>query len=521
VSNVAGGGERVPCVHCGEGIFSHARLCPHCRLSALVDVTAVEALDDRRRYSLSRALLGSGLLGPASLAAIQLQLKATPPCLGRGLTQEQAGKVIAVAREAGVESLKTGAEPPAPARETPPRKAAVPSATKSDARFLAIGLVALVVITIGVQMARSRSVNADLAMIALQTPPAPIRSAPQVIPTPTPTRTRSVPRKALESVVAIRCGNQSGAGFFVGPELVLTNAHVLCGQSTPVQVSTMDGHKGLGQVQRLDDYLDLGLVHVRMSGEPRKPLPFADASLLTPGTRVFLAGSPKGLDFTFHEGTVSRVGQPILGLAYVQVDARINPGNSGGPLLDEEGRVVGVVSMKMEGEGLGLALPINYAIDAEKLPFLPSVEGWVSSDGFQRIAAAAKIEANAVEGQLAESLDTAAIIRIRSDAYGRPLILVGRIASKEPPAEDMRFEFRSGSEVLCWRTAHTAHWQEELKDLPLPPRMAAWLKERRMSLRLFTTEVSPGLSGCPALRGRSVSIVLQGGEQSDSASRLH
>jgi S1-C subfamily serine protease len=517
--SVAGGGDRVPCVHCGEGILPLARICPHCRLSALVDVTASDPLDDRRRYALSRALLGSGLLGPASLAAIQIQLKSTPPCLGRGLTQEQAGKVVEVARQAGVVGLTTSAETSASVKGTGPSSAVRPAVGRNDARFFAIGMVAVAAVTVvAFHLARSRPAAPRPAAIAPLVTPAPLFNDRPV--SPSPPRTRAVPREALESVVAIRCGHQAGAGFFVAPDLVLTNAHVLCGQSTPVQVSTMDGHKGLGRVQRLDEYLDLGLVQVRLSGEPRRPLPLADASLLTPGTRVFLAGSPKGLDFTFHEGSVSRVGQPILGLAYVQVDARINPGNSGGPLLDEEGRVVGVVSMKVEGEGLGLALPINYALDAEARPFLSAIEGWVPSESFQRLAIAAKLQANAIEGQIAESLDKAAIIRIRSDAYGRPLILVGRIASKEPPAEDMRFEFRSGAEVLCWRTAHTAHWEEELKDLPLPPRMAAWLKERRMTLRLFTTEVSPGLSGCPALRGRPVSILLQGGEQSESASRL-
>jgi Trypsin-like peptidase domain len=71
-----------------------------------------------------------------------------------------------------------------------------------------------------------------------------------------------------------------------------------------------------------------------------------------------------GLDFTVHEGIVSSLSRSMGGLAYVQLDAKINPGNSGGPVIDSRGRVVGIVTLKArDAEGIGLALPINYAYE--------------------------------------------------------------------------------------------------------------------------------------------------------------
>jgi hypothetical protein len=86
------------------------------------------------------------------------------------------------------------------------------------------------------------------------------------------------------------------------------------------------------------------------------------------------------MDQTVHEGIVSHLGRNLFGVTYIQVDANISPGNSGGPLLNQRGEVVGIVSMKnAAGEGLGFALPINYAY-ASGAPLvqvsIPVSEAW-------------------------------------------------------------------------------------------------------------------------------------------------
>lgn len=488
-------GHRVSCLQCGEQILDIARTCPYCKLSALVDVVVRTPLDDRRRYELARRLVSSPMSAGRSLSAIQKDLLASPPVLVRDATRNLAEQAIRLAQGVGADAV---------AQSTRPAAVQVFKLAPHPAPSSFGGLALLV---IGVAIAAFAWVNRGQLEDLLKFP-APATAAPTPAKPQGPERARA----ALASVVSIRCGEQTGSGFFVAPDLVLTNHHVLCGSRAAVQVATIDGRRSLGLVEKTDAFLDLGLVRVRMSGEPPRALMAADAAALEAGQQVFMVGSPSGLAFSFHEGRVSRVGQPLLGLGYIQFDARVNPGNSGGPLLDDAGRVIGVVSMKMRGEGLGLALPINYAFDYKGRGLLPSPPGWTTTDAFGRLTQAAELADASSELDVKNSMAAPMILSVRSDPYHRPLILVGRAAEKEPPSEDFEFEFRSGPEALCRRPAHTARWQEELGRLNLPPRLAAWLDERRLRIRLYTTEVSPGLSGCPAFGRKRITITLGGGE---------
>ena len=79
------------------------------------------------------------------------------------------------------------------------------------------------------------------------------------------------------------------------------------------------------------------------------------------GARVYTIGNPSGLAYTVTTGVVSGF-REMNGKPYVQTDAPINPGNSGGPLIDEQGRVIGINSMVMRGvTGIGFAIPIAAA----------------------------------------------------------------------------------------------------------------------------------------------------------------
>ncbi|MGH3741059.1 MAG: S1C family serine protease, partial [Micromonosporaceae bacterium] len=85
-----------------------------------------------------------------------------------------------------------------------------------------------------------------------------------------------------------------------------------------------------------------------------------------PGQPVVAVGAPSGLEDTVTTGVVSKI-RAIAGRAqeYIQFDAAINPGNSGGPVLNAEGKVVGIATAKaVDAEGIGFALPIGVACDA-------------------------------------------------------------------------------------------------------------------------------------------------------------
>ena len=85
---------------------------------------------------------------------------------------------------------------------------------------------------------------------------------------------------------------------------------------------------------------------------------FADTRSLKVGEKVIALGNPGGLDFTVTEGIISATKRVLNnGISYVQTDVPINPGNSGGPLVNREGRIVGINNFKISGfEGVGFAI---------------------------------------------------------------------------------------------------------------------------------------------------------------------
>src|SRR3954464_2682503 len=188
----------------------------------------------------------------------------------------------------------------------------------------------------------------------------PVAAAPVAAPEPKTLTTEEIAAIALPSVVGIRCGDQSGAGFFIGDDLIVTNAHVTCGGKEIVSVLLQDGREILGKVKTRDAWIDIATVEVIATNV--KPLRVGDALSLKPGARLAVVGSPKGLDFTVHEGNVSYVGRNLHGVGYLQFSAAVNPGNSGGPILDTTGAAVGIVTLKqMDAEGIAFALPLWYA----------------------------------------------------------------------------------------------------------------------------------------------------------------
>jgi len=113
-----------------------------------------------------------------------------------------------------------------------------------------------------------------------------------------------------------------------------------------------------------DSKTDLALIRIKGAKE-LVPLPLGDSEDLKVGTWVVAIGSPFGLEQTVTAGIVSAKGR-IIGSGpyddFIQTDASINPGNSGGPLLNMDGKVVGInTAIIASGQGIGFAIPINLA----------------------------------------------------------------------------------------------------------------------------------------------------------------
>jgi serine protease Do len=167
-----------------------------------------------------------------------------------------------------------------------------------------------------------------------------------------------------------------GSGFIVDPEgYIITNAHVVEG-AVRVRVvlssseSSNSPHATLrsrtttmdARVLGVETGTDLALLKIEASGLPS--LPLGRYQDVHQGQLVFAFGSPEGLGNSVTMGVVSSIARqpdPDRPMVYIQTDAPINPGNSGGPLVDIEGRVVGINTFILTqgggNEGLGFAIP--------------------------------------------------------------------------------------------------------------------------------------------------------------------
>jgi serine protease Do len=169
----------------------------------------------------------------------------------------------------------------------------------------------------------------------------------------------------LESVVQIFTGDRgSGSGFFVTPELVLTNQHVV-GSRSIVEMKMSNGLETFGRVEATDARIDLALIRVQSRG---KPVRIFSGQQLQLGTPVEIVGHPRGLAFSVTRGVVSAVremrvagaaiGKPVR---QVQYDAATSPGNSGGPVFQGD-NVIGVVSwIRIDQGSQNLNFGIHYS----------------------------------------------------------------------------------------------------------------------------------------------------------------
>ncbi len=161
----------------------------------------------------------------------------------------------------------------------------------------------------------------------------------------------------------------TGSGFEVDEEgTVVTAAHVV-DEASSVEVILQDGSTHKAEVLGVDDASDLAVIRFDPEGAELHPLEIADSSDLKVGASVAAIGAPFEYAWSFSTGIVSGLDRTIqapngFSVAHaVQTDAAINPGNSGGPLIDSEGKVIGVVDQIAtdgsadQSSGVGFAVP--------------------------------------------------------------------------------------------------------------------------------------------------------------------
>ncbi len=164
---------------------------------------------------------------------------------------------------------------------------------------------------------------------------------------------------AVNSVVTIRTDVAQGTGFIISSDgYVVTNAHVLY-DATFSEAITSDKTVKDMKLVGYDTNLDLALLKI----EGNYPyLELDNSDNVKVGEKVIAIGNPLGLSFSVSEGIVSaveRTGSNNLPY-YIQTDASLNPGNSGGPLINTNGKVIGINNFKARAESIGFALESNY-----------------------------------------------------------------------------------------------------------------------------------------------------------------
>ena len=164
-----------------------------------------------------------------------------------------------------------------------------------------------------------------------------------------------------ESVFVIYSGDALGSGFAVGENCIVTNAHVIDNQND-IKIETYDGHEYTAILLGIDESEDLAALIIEEAAFPY--LKMADLSAMKIGDDIYTIGAPKGMAYTLTKGTVSAKSRIIRYKSYIQIDAAINEGNSGGPLLNDNGEVLGMNTLKMsDSEGIGLAIPVSRVSD--------------------------------------------------------------------------------------------------------------------------------------------------------------
>jgi serine protease Do len=162
----------------------------------------------------------------------------------------------------------------------------------------------------------------------------------------------------------------SGSGFIVSPDgLIMTNHHVIAG-ADKIEVTLHDGQVRTAKLIGSDPRTDLAVLKIEKVDNQDYPyLEFGDSEELKVAEWVLAIGSPFQLEASVTQGVISAKGRQGLNITdqedFIQTDAAINPGNSGGPLVNLDGKVIGINTVILSRSGgfmgIGFAIPSNMA----------------------------------------------------------------------------------------------------------------------------------------------------------------
>jgi S1-C subfamily serine protease len=238
----------------------------------------------------------------------------------------------------------------------------------------------------------------------------------------------------------------SGSGSIIDTRgYVVTNNHVI-ERASKVFINLADGSQFEGHIVGTDPENDIAVLKFDPpKGMELQTIGYGDSSVLKVGQKVLAIGNPFGFDRTLTVGIVSSLGRPIqisrnrIIRDMIQTDASINPGNSGGPLLDTQGRMIGINTMIISPSGgsvgVGFAIPVNTAMRVvrELIQYGKVRRGWIDATVVQIFPSLVRYAKLPVDSGLIVSrvvrggLSEKAGLRQGNEAvqYGRSVIYLG------------------------------------------------------------------------------------------------
>ncbi|MEE2041050.1 trypsin-like peptidase domain-containing protein [Nocardiopsis sp. CT-R113] len=265
----------------------------------------------------------------------------------------------------------------------PPTAAPKPRGRGVPAWMALSGMLVVALIAGGAGGVAGGLLNGSAASDAAPEDDGPVMNEPPPeAPQRDPDSIAGVAQRVSPSVVSLSSADPrsagGGSGFVIDGDYVVTNDHVSSGlEADGIVIEYSDGTLSDASVVGADPSSDLAVLSI---ADPHdvEPLQFGDSEEVIVGDEVIAIGAPLGFTGTVTQGIISAVNRPVSsgeggneGRFYaLQTDAAINPGNSGGPLVDTQGRVIGVnsmiVTMGYMGEatgniGLGFAIPSTEA----------------------------------------------------------------------------------------------------------------------------------------------------------------
>lgn len=169
----------------------------------------------------------------------------------------------------------------------------------------------------------------------------------------------------------------TGTGFVISEDgLIATCSHVI-GESRLIKVRFDNGNEyKVEKIFASDRKLDLAILKINEAG--LKPLQLETEKSSEQGMEVIAMGNPQGLEFSIVRGIISGI-REIENQSLIQIAIPIEPGNSGGPLMNNKGKVCGIINMKSAiTENLGFAIPVNNLIKIKDTPNPVTMDNWLT-----------------------------------------------------------------------------------------------------------------------------------------------